>query len=307
MNQDPVATIESLLNENRVVLFMKGTPQAPQCGFSATASGILNSLVDDGYATFNVLEDNEVREAIKSYSDWPTIPQLYIDRELVGGSDIVSQMFNSGELHQMLGKEPPDRTPPELHISEKAAEAIRQGMESQPGADLHFKIDEYWRCQFSLEPASGDEIRSEAGGITFHMDINTAQRAKGAKIDFEDTMQGTGLTIDLPEAPPPVLALSVTDLKALVDAGNAPTVYDVRPASEQEQVSLPFTTALTREEMQTINALPKDTPIAFLCHHGRSSAGTAEHFRKQGFTKVYNVTGGIDAWSKEVDSAVPTY
>lgn len=307
MSQDPVSTIESLLKDNKVVLFMKGTPQAPQCGFSATASGILNSMVDGDYATFNVLEDEGVREAIKTYGDWPTIPQLYIDGELVGGSDIVSQMFNSGELHQMLGQEPPDRTPPEMTISDKAAEAIRQGMESQPGADLHFQIDEYWRCQFSLEPAKGDEIRSEAGGITFHMDINTAQRARGANIDFEDTMQGTGLTIDLPQAPPPVLALSVTDLKSALDAGNAPAVYDVRPAAEHDQASVPFATPLTREEMQAINAMPKDTPIAFMCHHGRSSAGTAEHFRKQGFTKVYNVTGGIDAWSKEVDSSVPAY
>ncbi len=307
MSQDPVATIESLLKDNQVVLFMKGTPQAPQCGFSASASGILNSLVDGTYATFNVLEDEGVREAIKTYGDWPTIPQLYINAELVGGSDIVSQMFNSGELHQLLGKEPPDRSPPEITISDKAAEAIRQGMESQPGADLHFQVDEYWRCQFSLEPASGDEIRAEAGGIVFHMDINTAQRARGANIGFEDTLQGTGLTIDLPQAPPPVMALSVTDLKQQVEDGSAPAVYDVRPASEQQQASLPFATPLSREEMQAIKTLPKDTPIAFLCHHGRSSASTAEHFRKQGFTKVYNVTGGINAWSNEVDSSVPTY
>ncbi len=307
MSQNPVATIESLLADNRIVLFMKGTPQAPQCGFSASASGILNSLVDGSYATFNVLEDEGVREAIKTFGDWPTIPQLYIDRELVGGSDIVSQMFNSGELHQMLGMEPPDRTPPELTISDQAADAIRQGMESQPGADLHFKVDEYWRCQFSLEPASGDEIKSEAGGIVFHMDINTAQRARGAIIGFEDSMQGSGLTIDLPQAPPPVIELSVADLKQQVADGTAPTVYDVRPVSEQQQASLDFTVALTREEMQGIKALPKDTAIAFICHHGRSSAGTAEHFRKQGFTKVYNVTGGINAWSNEVDSSIPTY
>ncbi|MFK7957742.1 MAG: Grx4 family monothiol glutaredoxin [Lysobacterales bacterium] len=307
MSQDAVATIESLLADNRIVLFMKGTPQAPQCGFSASASGILNSLVDGSYATFNVLEDEGVREAIKTYGDWPTIPQLYIDRELVGGSDIVDQMFNSGELHQMLGMEPPDRTPPEITISDQAADAIRQGMESQPGADLHFKVDEYWRCQFSLEPASGGEIKSEAGGIVFHMDINTAQRARGANIGFEDAMQGSGLTIDLPQAPPPVLALSVTDLKQQFADGTAPTVYDVRPVSEQQQASLDFTVALTREEMQAIKALPKDTAIAFMCHHGRSSAGTAEHFRKQGFTKVYNITGGINAWSNEVDSSVPTY
>ena len=72
-------TIEDLLESNRVVLFMKGNPQTPQCGFSANTSGILGSLVGD-YATFNVLEDEEVRQGIKELSNWPTIPQLYIDK-----------------------------------------------------------------------------------------------------------------------------------------------------------------------------------------------------------------------------------
>ena len=86
--------IDGIVGSDRVVLFMKGTPAMPQCGFSATTTSILSTLVPE-YTTVNVLEDPELRDGIKSYSDWPTIPQLYIEGEFMGGCDIVRQMFNS--------------------------------------------------------------------------------------------------------------------------------------------------------------------------------------------------------------------
>lgn len=104
MSLDPAlrSRIESILNANRVVLFMKGQPSMPQCGFSAKAVGALQDLGVE-FAHVNVLADQEIREGIKVYGDWPTIPQLYIDGELVGGSDIVLQMAASGELSSVLG------------------------------------------------------------------------------------------------------------------------------------------------------------------------------------------------------------
>ncbi|HKU42965.1 MAG TPA: Grx4 family monothiol glutaredoxin, partial [Polyangiales bacterium] len=88
--------IESLIASDRVVLFMKGTRHFPQCGFSATVTQILNKLVPQ-YATVNVLADPNVREGIKAYSEWPTIPQLYVDGKFIGGCDIVREMFQAGE------------------------------------------------------------------------------------------------------------------------------------------------------------------------------------------------------------------
>lgn len=96
--------IDELVKSNDVVLFMKGSKLFPQCGFSSRAVAILDHAGTD-FETVDVLQDQEIRQGIKDYSDWPTIPQLYIKGEFVGGSDIMMEMFESGELHQMLGVE----------------------------------------------------------------------------------------------------------------------------------------------------------------------------------------------------------
>ena len=93
--------IKNLINENDICLFMKGTPDVPQCGFSLAVANMLKHL-NVKFKGINVLENNEMREAIKLYSDWPTIPQLYIKGEFLGGSDIVKEMFEKGELKELL-------------------------------------------------------------------------------------------------------------------------------------------------------------------------------------------------------------
>ena len=89
------------LNRNKVCLFMKGTPDAPQCGFSLAVSNVLKHL-EVNYKGINVLEDAELREGIKQFSDWPTIPQLYVEEEFIGGCDIVKEMFENGDLQKKL-------------------------------------------------------------------------------------------------------------------------------------------------------------------------------------------------------------
>ena len=93
--------IKSQLEEFPLLLYMKGTPDFPQCGFSAKVCGILKAS-NKRFAFVNILEDHEIREGLKAYSNWPTFPQLYVNGELVGGSDIVEQMFNNGELDNIL-------------------------------------------------------------------------------------------------------------------------------------------------------------------------------------------------------------
>ena len=153
------------------------------------------------YTTFNVLEDPEVREGIKSYSDWPTIPQLYVEGEFMGGCDIVRQMFNSGELHDALGLEPPDRTPPEIHVSDTAASLIGDALSEQPGLAVHLRIDASWQHGFSLGRVEGHEISAESNGVTVYMDVGTAPRARGLSVDLEESLTGVTLKVDNPNVP----------------------------------------------------------------------------------------------------------
>ena len=100
---DTQKRIDDLVKNHRVVLFMKGTAQFPMCGFSGRAVQILKACGVTDLKTFNVLEDDAVRQGIKEYANWPTIPQLYVNGEFVGGSDILAEMYEAGELQQALG------------------------------------------------------------------------------------------------------------------------------------------------------------------------------------------------------------
>jgi monothiol glutaredoxin len=101
---DAQQRISDIVHRNRVVLFMKGTAQFPMCGFSGRAVQILKACGVDDLKTVNVLEDEEVRQGIKDFANWPTIPQLYVNGEFIGGSDIMMEMYQAGELQQVLGK-----------------------------------------------------------------------------------------------------------------------------------------------------------------------------------------------------------
>ena len=103
MDQQTNDLIKNEIENNEVCLFMKGTPDAPQCGFSMAVSNILK-ILEVNFKGINVLENQKLREGIKTYSDWPTIPQLYVKNEFIGGCDIIKEMYESGELQKILDK-----------------------------------------------------------------------------------------------------------------------------------------------------------------------------------------------------------
>lgn len=307
MSLDPATRerIETLLKDHRVVLFMKGDRRQPMCGFSAAATNTLNELLPE-YHTVNVLEDPEIREGIKVFGDWPTIPQLYVEGELVGGADIIRQMYASGELHALFGASPPDRTPPQITITDKAAEAIRNGISNAQGLALHLEIGPDHSAGFQLAPAGDHDIVVSANGIEVHFDPGSAQRARGIVIDWVSTVQGEGLSLKFPGAQE-IKSLGVQELKARLADGSI-VLVDVRPAAGRAQAApLALARVLEEEGYDTLAALPKDTAIAFICHHGNSSRAMAERFAAHGFTHVFNVEGGMDAWAREVDPTVPRY
>ncbi len=309
MSLDPALRqrIDAIVQANRVVLFMKGEPAAPRCGFSAKASGILSSLLPR-YASVDVLADEAIREGIKLYGSWPTIPQLYVGGELVGGADIIEQMLGSGELHTLLGLAAPDRTPPTISVTPAARQAIDQAMADTPaGVGLHLSVDPQFNAQFQLRPISGQEVVADVDGLKVHLDPLSAPRANGIAIDWIEDARGAGLSVRNPNAPAPVKSISVQDLHARILTGTI-DVIDVRPASGRAAAPFPQPHEVLDDASRArLEALPKDVPIAFICHHGSSSRRTAEHFRTLGFHDVYTVEGGIDAWAKEVDTSVPIY
>lgn len=308
MSLDPAlrSRIETLLGANRVVLFMKGQPTMPQCGFSAKAVGALQDLGVE-FAHVNVLADQDIREGIKLYGDWPTIPQLYVDGELIGGSDIILQMAGSGELSSLLGVAAPDRTPPTITVTPAAVEMLKGALADAPGAALQLGIDARFQPNFQLAPFDANAIAAESNGLRVQFDVSSARRANGITIDWVDDIRGQGLAINNPNAPKPVQPLDVRSADDQLRAGTL-TVVDVRPADERAIASInaPFET-FDGDNRARLEALPKDTALAFLCHAGGRSAQAAEQFLNLGFTNVYNITGGINAWSDEVDNSVPKY
>jgi monothiol glutaredoxin len=299
--------IQSLIDSQDIVLFMKGVRHAPRCGFSATVVQILDSLVPE-YATIDILSDPELHQSIKTFSSWPTIPQLYIKGEFVGGCDIVKELFGTGELTRKLGIELADVPVPAIEITEPAAQlllnAVAQGLED--GRKLHLSVDARFQCKFSLAPENESEIPVESTGVTLYLDGLSASRADGLKIYVVDMKDGPRLQIDNPNGPQ-VNQLNPSGLKAMLDAGESFEFLDVRTQEEKDRASIAGSTLLTGTEANRLLELPRDTRLVFICHVGDRSAMAAADFATRGFEDVHNVVGGIDAWSQQIDPDVPRY
>ncbi len=214
--------LDQLIATEPVFLFMKGNPTFPRCGFSNQVVQILKAF-DIPFGSFDILSDEEVRQGIKEYSDWPTIPQLYIKGEFVGGCDIVRESWESGDLEVTLKGVFPDR-----------------------------------------------EIKG-------------------------------------PKPPSKPRNISVQEAKSMQESAET-RCLDVRTPEEREIARVAGFDMLDQAKAQEIvSQWDKETPMLFMCHHGGRSAQAAEYFSQQGFQQVFNINGGIDAWSQEIDSTIPRY
>lgn len=299
--------LRALIASDEVVLFMKGTRVAPQCGFSAATVDILDRYLPR-YTTVDVLADPDVREGIKVVSSWPTIPQLYVEGEFVGGADIVRELEQSGELVETLGERAAPMTKVDLTITPAAVQAVGAAMADAGEGDLlRLAIDARFYNDLSIGPRQADDILGESNGLTIAFDPTSARRAQGLSIDFVENQDGAGFKIDNPNAPPAVRELSVEDLKAKMDTGEEFELIDVRTAEEAKLARIEGARLLDEAAMSELESLPRDTPLVFHCHHGSRSARAAQAFVDMGFGEVYNVSGGIEAWSQRIDPDVPRY
>ena len=305
-DSDTRARIQDLVKSDKVVLFMKGTRNAPQCGFSATVVQILDQYVPE-YATVNVLADPAIREGVKEFANWPTIPQLYVEGEFLGGCDIVREMDEQGELVAALGDAAQMPEPPSITITQAAADVFAQALqEAGEGEGLRLAIDPMFRHDLSIEPRRPSDVEVQSSGVTLLVDPGTARRARGLQIDYV-TAPETGFKMDNPNAPPSVQQVSPTEAKQILSEQPQARFIDVRTPQERETAKIEGTVLLTQDNAEEMFALPKDTPLVLHCHHGHRSHQAALHFLERGFSKVYNVIGGIDAWSQEIDPSIPRY
>ena len=301
------ARIEGLVASERVVVFMKGVRGAPQCGFSATVCRILDGLIPE-YASVNVLADPELRDGIKQFSQWPTIPQLYVGGEFVGGCDIVQEMLGDGSLYAALGVPKPEFAVPAITITDAAAKALRQ-MSSRSAGPLHLSIDAQFQHGLFFGPSEPGTLALTVNGIALELDPLSAPRANGMTLDAEMRAEGPAFRIDNPNAPKSaeVRQLGVRELAQKLATGERFGLFDVRTPEERATAHIEGARLLDSDLTQQLEQLDKSTQLVFHCHHGGRSQRAAEHFAALGFTNVWNLAGGIDAWSQEVDPSVPRY
>lgn len=297
--------IEQLVQNHPVVLFMKGTKNFPQCGFSATVVNILRELGVREVKDVNILARADLREAMKEYTNWPTFPQLYVKGEFVGGCDIVKEMFASGELYDVLGVDKPEVKPPSVTLTEAAKKAVLEAREGE-GSALRVEISPQFEYALSIDEPNESDLRVELGDLTLVFDRQSAARADGIRIDFSED-QGGGFKIENPNEPPRVRQISPSELKALFDKGEPIELFDVRTPEERNIVQLPQAQPFDKAAQEKLAQLDRNTPIYFHCHHGGRSQQAAEHYLRQGFKHVFNVAGGIDAYALEIDPELPRY
>ena len=306
LDQETRDAIDGLLRDHRVVLFMKGNRTQPQCGFSAKTVAALDMVLPD-YVAIDVLQNPDIREGIKAYGNWPTIPQLYVGGELIGGSDIVTEMFESGELGNVLGLAEPTGKPPRIEIDPAAADIMVNALAGRSGDAIHLKINAGFEHSLSLAPPRPGSVSVASGPVTLQLDRWSATRADGLAIRVLESLQGQGFSFDNPNAPPPVKQMSVQELQAALGRGDPLWLFDVRGDDERAIASLPAAKPWDEAALKLIDSLPVDAPIVFHCHSGGRSQAVAERYRRKGYTNLYNLAGGIDAWSRQVDRSVPTY
>jgi monothiol glutaredoxin len=296
--------IQETLDANRVVVYMKGNKMFPRCGFSAAVVGALDEIGVD-YETVDVLSDPDIRQGIKDFTEWPTIPQLYIDQEFVGGSDIIKQMVATGELHQMLGVAFEEVQPPAVHLTDAMVQAFQASSADQEG-QIRIEISTDFRYGVGFTPKSPGDLEVVSNGLTILFDRASAKRADGMTLDFTPGPDG-GIKVDNPNEPASVGNLSVQELKALLDDGAEMTLLDVRTTDERETAAISGAILYDEAGRAQLAGLAKDALIVFHCHHGGRSMAAAQEALEQGYSQVYNVAGGIDAWSAHVDPSVPRY
>lgn len=196
---------------------------------------------------------------------------------------------------------------PTIRLTESAKQAFQEAASQADGAALRLVVSDRFEHELRLGEREADDVEADADGVTILLDPQTAPRADGLSIDFEAGPDRNGFVIDNPNGPAAVRPLSAPQLKQMIDAGLQFALIDVRTDQERAIARIEGSRLLDQPLHDEILRMDRETPIVFHCHHGMRSQAAAEYFLKAGFRKLYNLEGGIEAWSQTVDPSVPRY
>ena len=198
-------------------------------------------------------------------------------------------------------------TTPRITLTESARAALDAALKDAGEQVIRIDISPALEHDLSLGDSAGVAITAVVDGITFTFDAASAARADGLAIDYVNTPGGAGFKLVNPNEPVRVQPMSTLQLSRWIESKESFELIDVRTTGERAIARIEGSRLLDRDEEARLLALPRDTKLVFQCHHGVRSRAAAEHFLAAGFTRVFNLDGGIDAWSREIDPSVPTY
>jgi monothiol glutaredoxin len=195
---------------------------------------------------------------------------------------------------------------PTITVSDAAKRAFLDAAE-QPAEPLRITIDDRFVHVLRFDPRAPSDVAVECGALTIVLDPESAPRADGITIDFVTGPEGSGFTIDNPKQSPGVRQLSARELQRMFESGVRFELADVRTEEERAIAKIEGSRLLDKAYYDYLLGLDRNTIIVFQCHHGIRSQSAAEHCLGEGFRNLYNLQGGIDAWSQQVDPSVPRY
>ncbi len=181
------------------------------------------------------------------------------------------------------------------------------GADEGNGEVLRLEVGPQYQYELYFGPKKPGDLEVVTGGVTIAFDRESAKRAEGIQVSWVETPDGGAFRIDNPNEPARVKGLSAVEVKKWMDEGKTFELFDVRTDGERETAKVDRARPLDVDGEKHLAGLPKDRPIVFMCHHGMRSKAAAERVLKDGFKQVYNLEGGIDAWSQTVDATVPRY
>ena len=197
---------------------------------------------------------------------------------------------------------------PVIRLSDSARRALQEAAVDADGESLRIQISDRFEYDLFFGSRAEDDLDVDCGGITIRLDPSSARRADGLSIDFVTGPDGAGFKIQHPNEPPSVRQISATELKVMMDRRLSFELVDVRTEEERALAKIESSRLLNQESHNYLLSLDRNTTIVFHCHHGIRSQSAADYFlREEGFRNLYNLRGGIDAWSQLVDPSVRRY